>query len=158
MGVFPSALAWSLRGLGVLAFVLTLSRLRRPGALPAPRRPDAASWRTYQVSVLLMVLALSVGARLLTLAGQAPLVVLWVVFAVGAHFYPFAQAFGAAVFRQLAFMMVGTAALFASLFALGWEAAPAVGAVVAGAVMLWYSAGLGQPPGAQPDTASGARG
>lgn len=149
VGTFPAALAWTLRGLGVLAFFLVIYRLRQPGALPAGRRPDAASWRTYQMSVGLMLLAIPLGARLLTGAGQAPLVVLWVVLVVGAHFYPFAQAFGAPVFRRLAFMLLGTAVVFAGLFGLGWGAAPAAGAAVAGAALMWSSAGLAAGQGAR---------
>ena len=144
-GGLPAPWPWLLRGLGALAFAWALFRLSQPGTLPSGRRPDARSWRMYLLSVGLMTLAIPLGARALNLSGYGRYTVLWVVLVVGLHFFPFASAFGAPVFRSVAAGLVAAALLGAGLTALGLPWGPAAGAVAAGFVLLAYSGGLGQP-------------
>lgn len=143
-GGLPDPWPWLLQGLSVLVFIWTLLRLRQPGALPSGQRPDARSWRTYMVSVGLMLLAFPLGARLLNMYDFAELVVLWIVLVVGLHFFPFAQAFGTPVFRNVAASLVAAALVGMGLALLGVAWGPAAGAVAAGFALLGYSGGLGQ--------------
>lgn len=143
-GGLPGPWPTVLRALAGAALVWTLWRLSRPGTLPSGTRPDARSWRTYQISVGLMLLAFPLGARLLSLAERPELTVLWVVLVVGAHFYPFAGAFGAPVFRAVATALVLTALLGLGLTLAGLNWAPAAAAVAAGFVLLAFSGGAGQ--------------
>ncbi|MDO4263977.1 MAG: hypothetical protein Q4C67_07255 [Deinococcus sp.] len=144
-GSLPGPWPWLLRGLGALAFVWVLVRLRQPGGLKAGRRPDARSWHAYVLSVGLMLLAFPLGARALSLSGHAEYILPWVVLVVGLHFFPFASAFGAPVFRGVAAGLVAAALLGAGLTALGLPWGAAAGAVAAGFILLAYSGGLGQP-------------
>jgi len=139
-GQLPGAVSWLVRLLGLLAFLFTLRQLPHWRA-GTQSRPAARAWRLYQVSVLLMLLALPLGARGLTAAGWPDLIILWVIAVVGAHFYPFAGAFHAPVFRRLAGALVAVALLGTVGWALPWPLAPAVAAVVAGFVLLAFSAG-----------------
>lgn len=144
-GSLPSIWPWLLRGLGALAFAWALFRLTQSGTLPSGRRPDARSWRMYLLSVGLMVLAFPLGARALNLSGHAEYILPWVVLVVGLHFFPFASAFGAPIFRSVAAGLVAAALLGAGLTALGLPWGAAAGAVAAGFILLAYSGGLGQP-------------
>ncbi|WP_189643354.1 hypothetical protein [Deinococcus piscis] len=143
-GSLPSVWPWLLRGLGVLAFAWALLRLTRPGTFPSGRRPDARSWRMYMLSVGLMVLAFPLGARALSLSGHVEYILSWVVLVVGLHFFPFASAFSAPIFRSVAAGLVAAALLGVGLTALGLPWGPAAGAVAAGFILLAYSGGLGQ--------------
>lgn len=132
-GPLPAATVW--RTLGVLAFaavVVLLLRLR----VPRPPEPARGAARVYAVSVAAEVVAIPLGARALAALDRSDLVLPWVVLVVGVHFWPFARAFHAPVFRWLALALVVTAlAGGAAVVADVPDAGPASG-VAAGFVLV----------------------
>lgn len=144
-GGLPGPWSWVVQGLGAALFGLTLGRLRRPDVFPAGPRPSAQAWRVYGLSVGLMVLSFPLGAWALRRAGLEEAMVLWVIFVVGLHFWPFARAFGAPVFRPLAWSLAAVALVGLGAALAGWAWAPAGAAVLAGSLLLSFSGGwLGQ--------------
>jgi hypothetical protein len=86
--------------------------------------------------VSLGALSIPIGAYLLNSVLHVPqLTVLCVVGVVGAHFLPFAGAFGAPVFQTLAWTLMVLAALGAALTLTVWPTAPGMVAVLAGFVL-----------------------
>ncbi|MFY0407451.1 DUF6609 family protein [Solicola sp. PLA-1-18] len=106
--------------------------------------PGARAVRTYGWSVIAMVVAIVVGARLLAVADQTRLVPVWVVATVGLHFVPFARAFGQPLFLRLAAALVLVAVVGALAELAGVPDAVPWVAVVAGAVLLASSASPGR--------------
>ncbi len=139
-GTLPAQFAAPVRGLGALAFAFVLWRavLKPPHTIPATP-PSPGAWRVYWNCVLAGALAIPIGANLLNRV-LPQLTVLWVVFVVGAHFLPFARAFTAPVFTPLAWTLMGLAAAGAALTLTVWPAAPGSVAVLAGFVLLGFSA------------------
>lgn len=137
---FPTDVGWLVRFLGVLAFGLVLwQAFRTPKRGKAPNRPSPAAWRTFAISVALMWVAIPLGANLLSQQFNLPqLIVLWVVFMVGAHFLPFASVFTAPLFVSLAWTLMGLAAVGVVLTLTVWPTAPSVMAVLAGFVLLGF--------------------
>jgi hypothetical protein len=138
-GALPSSLVLPVRVLGVVVFCIVLWRavLRTPRSHPSEAPPSPAAWRVYWSSVSLGALSIPIGANLLNTILHLPqLTVLWVVFVVGAHFLPFAAAFGAPVFQTLAWTLMGLAAAGATLTLTVWPTAPGMVAVLAGFVLL----------------------
>jgi hypothetical protein len=86
------------------------------------------------------VLAIVFGARIIgTVLGRPQLVVLWVVFVVGAHFLPFTNAFRAPLFRPLAWTLIGLA-MVGTIVALVVDAIAApIAAILAGVALLAFS-------------------
>ena len=132
-GPLPATTAW--RTLGVLAsaaVVVLLLRLR----VPRPPQPARGAARVYALSVAAEVVAIPLGARVLGALDRSDLVLPWVVLVVGVHFWPFARAFHAPVFRWLAVALVAPAlAGGAAVLADVPEAGPASG-VAAGFVLV----------------------
>ncbi len=136
----PAALL--LRVLAVVTFVAVIwfAVLRAPKVDQAP--PSRAALRTYGLCILGMLVALFLGARVLSgLLDRPHAVVPWVVLVVGAHFLPFAGAFGLPIFRLLAVSLVvlGLAGLVLTLSSNsatveGWTG------VAAGFVLLLFAA------------------
>lgn len=137
----PLPWSWLLPALGAAAFLAALVRLRRPDALPAGTRPSRQAWRVYGLSVGLMILAFPLGAWALRRAGLPEVTILWVILVVGLHFWPFARAFQAPVFRPLAVSLTGVALAGIGAALAGWPWAPASAAVLAGFVLLGFSGG-----------------
>jgi hypothetical protein len=115
----------------------------RTRADPAGPRPPAQAWRTYWICVAFEVLAIPVGAQVLARVVQRPeLTLVWVVFILGVHFLPFARAFRAPVFNALGLSLIGIAVVGAVVTLLTSAVAAAVTGVVAGFVLLGFSAGF----------------
>src|SRR5690625_425759 len=113
--------------------------IRGPRILQAP--PSRSALRTYGISVTAMILAIPLGAQVITNVLNAPeAVLIWVIFVVGVHFIPFASVFRLPVFYWLAGGMIAIAAggaafalVAASALAAEWAA------VAAGFVLLYFS-------------------
>lgn len=137
-GALPAAMV--LRVVGVAGFVAVLFVvLRAPDtARPAPSR---SALRIYAACVVGEVVAIPVGAAVISNAAHEPTaVVAWVVVVVGVHFGPFAKAFALPMFGWLAGVLcaLGVAGLGLA-FAVDAVFAAAA-AVVAGYVLLVFSA------------------
>ncbi|KQP66391.1 hypothetical protein ASF47_00830 [Nocardioides sp. Leaf285] len=132
-----AATTW-LRAAAVALLVLTVgaalvARRGRGGGGAAPPR---SALRTYGWSVTLMAVAIVVGARAWVALDLEAVVLPWVVLVVGAHFLPFARAFGAPVFTRLGglLVLVGGAGAVAAGLGVG-DAAPVAG-LLAGLALL----------------------
>ncbi|KQQ41898.1 hypothetical protein ASF50_13500 [Nocardioides sp. Leaf307] len=132
-----AATTW-LRAAAVALLVLTVgaalvARRGRGGGGAAPPR---SAVRTYGWSVTLMAVAIVVGARAWVALDLEAVVLPWVVLVVGAHFLPFARAFGAPVFTRLGglLVLVGGAGAVAAGLGVG-DAAPVAG-LLAGLALL----------------------
>jgi hypothetical protein len=107
--------------------------------------PDTGSWsgsvKAYWLAVAAEAVAIPVGAVVLhRIMGTSDLVVLWVVFVVGAHFLP-AKAFGVGRYAELGATLMLVAVVFSVLRLVGHiESAPATGGVLAGLSLLAFSA------------------
>lgn len=107
--------------------------------------PDTGSWsgsvKAYWLAVSAEAVAIPVGPVVLhRIMGTSDLVVLWVVFVVGAHFLP-AKAFGVGRYAELGVTLVLIAVVFTVLRLVGHiESAPATGGVLAGLSLLAFSA------------------
>jgi hypothetical protein len=111
----------------------------------AHARPVSAagsrSVRAYWLAVAAEAVAIPVGAiALRRINGNSDLVVLWVVFVVGAHFIP-AKAFGIGRYAELGAGLMGIAIVFGIFRLVGHiDSAPAIGGVLAGLSLLAFSA------------------
>ncbi|MER5261715.1 hypothetical protein ABTZ99_06485 [Actinosynnema sp. NPDC002837] len=107
------------------------------GLPPGGGRSDSPFGKGYGIAVLLMLIGIFAGSRLLAHLDLAQATPAWVLFAVGAHFAPFAKLFGANRYLLLAALLCGTAALTVVLGAAGlewaWRLVPGFG----GAAVLW---------------------
>ena len=139
-GAVPASLVWRVAALAAFAAVLWFVVVR--GRAVDPVAPSRSALRTYGFSVVAMVVAIPVGARVVSNVLDRPhAVVVWVVFVVGAHFWPFARAFDLPVFRWLSLSLVAIAVVGA-IPALGSDSATAAGwtGVAAGFALLIFSA------------------
>lgn len=134
----PLTPIWWAFGVAGFVGVIWFAVLRGPMTVQQP--PTRAALRTYGFAVLAMMIAIVAGARVLNALDRSNAVVPWVVLVVGAHFLPFAGAFGVAVFRLLALSLilvavVGGVATFIhdSATTAGWTG------VVAGFVLLLFA-------------------
>lgn len=139
-GAVPASLVWRIVGTVAFATVVWFVVVRRPELTQAP--PRRAALRTYGLSVVAMLVALPAGAAVISNVLDKPNAVLvWVVFVVGAHFLPLASAFHLPVFRWLSLSLVTVSVVGAvPALALNSETAAGWTAVVAGFVLLWFSA------------------
>ncbi len=135
----PLTPVWWVLAVAGFAGVIWFTVLHGPIVTQQP--PPRAAIRTYGLAVLAMVLAIVVGARVLGFIDRPNAVVPWVVLAVGAHFLPFAGAFGLPIFRLLAISLIAVAVvggiatlLHDSATAAGWTG------VLAGFVLLLFAA------------------
>lgn len=139
-GAVPAPLVWRTASAVAFVAIIWIVVLRGPAVDQAP--PSRKALRTYGVSVVAMVVAIPVGAAIITnVLGQPNAVLVWVVFVVGAHFLPFARAFELPVFGWLALSLIVVAALGAGL-SLTFDPAAAAGwtGVAAGFVLLFFAA------------------
>jgi hypothetical protein len=144
-----------LRVLGVvvvLAFLGWTIRLVRRGTdlPPGGGSGDSPFGRQYGVVVAVMVVAIVGGSRVLSSVIDRPdAVAAWVLFCVGAHFFPFAKIFGSRRFVLLAGLLCGVSVLAVALGASGltwaWLAVPGFG----GALVLWAIAAAGLSEGSK---------
>lgn len=130
-GIAGSAL-WQVAAVVAFAAVVAAAARSRVSAPP----PAPTALRTYGACVLAEVVAIPVGARVLTALDQPDLVLCWVVLVVGVHFGPFARAFDAPVFLPLAIALVLLALGGGALVLAGVDDAQLATGVVAGFVLL----------------------
>ncbi|MGE2723306.1 GNAT family N-acetyltransferase [Mycolicibacterium pulveris] len=125
----------------IAGVALAIAAVARMLLSRAPEENWSGSARTYWVAVAVEVAAIPVGATILTrVLDQPDLVVVWVVFVVGAHFLP-ARAFGIGRYAELGFVLMLLALISTAGYLIadiGW--APAAGAVLAGAALLGFAA------------------
>lgn len=109
-------------------------------ATPGPRT-WSGSVKAYWLAVAAEAVAIPVGAGVLhRVMGTSDLVVLWVVFVVGAHFLP-AKAFGVGRYAELGVALMLIAVVFSVLRLAGHiDSAPSAGGVLAGLSLLAFSA------------------
>ncbi len=139
-GAVPLSLVWGVLAAIAFAAVTWFVVLRGPDAVWPP--PSQAALRTYAISVAAMIVAIPVGATIVSNAfGKPDVVPVWVVFVVGAHFHPFAGAFQMPVFRWLSGALV-VDSVVGAFAALTFDDATAAGwtGVVAGFLLLAFSA------------------
>lgn len=150
---FADPLAMTVRVLGVLAFLATIwfGVIRAPEGIGEPPSPTAM--RTYNFAVLFEVIAIFGGAAILNALDLSDLVLPWVVVVVGAHFLPFANVFRAPQFLPLAWLLVAVGLLGGAATLLVDEVAGPATGVVAGFVLLGFSAAgaRGQAPDQEGD-------
>lgn len=138
-GAVPGAVVW--RVAAVLAFLAIIWFVVIRGPKVQQAQPTRAAVRIYGIAVVAMVVAIPVGAKVLTALDRPNAVPVWVVFAVGAHFLPFSRAFQLPTFRWLALTMILVAVAGAipmvsndNATAAGWAG------VAAGFVLFFFSA------------------
>lgn len=152
-GAVTASLLWRIAAAVAFAAVIWFVVLRGPDVEPEP--PSREALRTYGISVVAMVVAIPVGARILSDVLDKPNAVLvWVVFVVGAHFLPFAHAFRLPVFRWLAASLI-VVSIIGVVPTLASNSATAAGGtgVAAGFVLLLFS-GIGPRLSRTPTTKS----
>ncbi len=141
-GAVPASLVWRIAAAVAFAAIAWFVALRGPEIDQTP--PSRAAIRTYWTSVAALVVAIPIGATVISQVLHKPNAVLvWVVFVVGMHFVPFSRAFGLAVFGWLSVSLIVVAAVGAvptlshnSAVAAGWTG------LGAGFVLLFF-AGVG---------------
>ncbi|MEO7070706.1 MAG: hypothetical protein ABI131_09475 [Nostocoides sp.] len=139
-GTVPAPLLWRLVATSGFVAIIWFVVLR--GAEVDPVSPSRAALRTYGISVAAMVVAIPLGATIITNVLDRPNAVLvWVVFVVGVHFLPFAHAFHLPVFHWLSASLVAVSVV-GTVPALTSDSATAAGrtGVAAGFVLLLFSA------------------
>jgi hypothetical protein len=139
-GGLPGPLPLIVRIAGAAAFALVLwSVIRRQ--VPAGEPPSRGALRVYWICVAAEVVAIPLGASLINnVLDQPDLTVCWVVLVLGAHFLPFARAFDAPVFTPLGWILIGLAIAGGALTLATSAVAAAATAVLAGVVLLLFSA------------------
>jgi len=135
----PGALVWRIAGSVAFAAVVWFVA-RGPQLTPPP--PSREALRTYGFSVVAMLVALPVGAGIISNVLDKPdAVLVWVVFVVGAHFLPFARAFHLSVFLWLSLSLIVVSVVGAvPALALDSETAAGWTAIAVGFVLLGFSA------------------
>lgn len=139
-GAVPDSLIWRIAAVAAFAAIIWFVVLC--GGAVAAEPPSRTALRTYGFSVVAMVVAIPVGARVISNVLDRPNVVLvWVVFVVGVHFLPFAQAFHLSVFRWLSASLV-MVSIIGAVPALASNSATAAGwtGVGAGFILMFFSA------------------
>ncbi len=139
-GSVPAPLLWPIVATVGFVAIMWFVVLRGPKVDQVP--PTSSALRTYGLSVAVMVVAIPLGASIITNLLDRPHAVLaWVVFVVGVHFLPFAHVFRLPIFRWLAGSMIVVAVVGAvptlgsdSVVAAGWTG------VSAGFMLLFFSA------------------
>lgn len=138
-GAVPWSSVWRIAAVFAATAIVWFVVVKGPAVAHEPARREAI--RTYGFAVTGMVVAIVLGASIITNVIEAPdTVPIWVVFCVGAHFWPFASAFALPVFRVLAAALMLVALIGAVVVPFtpdnvtaGWTA------VVAGFTLLAFS-------------------
>ncbi|MDN5762630.1 MAG: hypothetical protein L0H41_09985 [Microlunatus sp.] len=139
-GSVPGSLIWRIAAAVAFGAIIWFVVLRGPEIDQVP--PSRAALRTYGISVVAMGVAIPVGATVINNVFDQPnAVVVWVVFVVGAHFWPFAHTFALPVFRWLSVSLI-IVAIIGAVPTLAANSAAAAGwtGIVAGFVLLLFSA------------------
>lgn len=139
-GAVPASMVWRIAAVVGFVAIAWFVVLRGPEVAGVP--PGRAALRTYAISVTAMVVAIPVGATVISNVFDRPNAVLvWVVFVVGVHFLPLARAFRLPVFGWLSasLVVVSVVGAIATLACGGTIAAGWTG-VTAGFVLLIFSA------------------
>jgi hypothetical protein len=139
-GALPASFAWRIAAVVGFVAIAWFVVLRGPKVDQVP--PSRMALRVYAISVIAMVVAIPLGATIITNVFSRPNAVLtWVVFVVGAHFLPFARAFQLPVFRWLSASLVIVSVIGAvATLVSGSAVAAAWTGVTAGFVLLLFSA------------------
>lgn len=119
-----------------LALVVLWSLYVRPTSLGELREPSRTALLVYGCCVVGELAAIAIGTRLLTSLGHPDLRPALIAGVVGAHFVPFAWAFGERMFRLLGLALVVLGALGLVAGYVGVTHAAEAAAVLAGLVML----------------------
>lgn len=141
-GAVPASILWRIAAAVTFVAIIWFVVLQGPQAEQVP--PSREAMRAYGISVVAMVVAIPVGARILSNVLDKPNAVLvWVVFVVGAHFLPFAHAFHLPVFRWLSLSAsLVVVSIIGAVPTLATNSATAAGwtGVAAGFVLSFFSA------------------
>jgi hypothetical protein len=138
LGPVMAALAWAVAL--VLAVTALIGHYAHPVALGPLARPRPAALAVYSGCVVAEVALIAAGSTALTAAGRGELRPALIALVVGFHFLPFAWAFGERMFRGLGAALAAIGAAGLGLGALGVLRAAEASAVVAGLVLLAFSA------------------
>lgn len=139
-GDVPGSVVW--RIVSAVAFIAIIYFVVVRGPRVEQPRPSRSGIRIYALCVVAMIVAIPVGAAILTRVLNQPQVVTpWVVFVVGAHFWTFASVFRLPLLRWLAVSMI-VVAVIGAIVTLRLQSAEAAGwtGVAAGFVMLFFAA------------------
>lgn len=136
----PGSSMWRIAAMLAAAAIVWFVIVKGPAVSHEPASREAIG--TYGFAVTAMVVSIVLGASVITNVLEAPdTVPIWVVFCVGAHFWPFASTFALPVFRALAAALMLVALVGAIVVPFtpddttsGWTA------VVAGFILLAFSA------------------
>ncbi|GAA2023347.1 hypothetical protein GCM10009756_11560 [Pseudokineococcus marinus] len=134
LGTGVTILACAAGAIGVL--VALLAHYVRPSALGPLSRPRPVALVVYGACVVGELALIAVGSRALDAVGQGDLRPSLIAAVVGAHFLPFAWAFGEAMFFTLGGVVAGLGVVGLVLGALGLPAAAEAFAVLAGLAMI----------------------
>jgi hypothetical protein len=138
-GALPGALVWRLAAVVAFLAIGWFVVVRGPQVDAEP--PSRAALRIYLISVAAMVVGIVAGAYIIRAVLHRPdAVLVWVVFVVGLHFLPFAQAFRLPVFRWLSVSLVAVALVGFVGLAVSGEVAASWTGVAAGVLLLLFSA------------------
>jgi hypothetical protein len=146
----PGGMQAALRGLGVVACigVVALTMLRRGGNLRSGPSLGVRTWLVYWAMVVFELLVLRVGSSALIQADHAELCIALSALIVGAHFLPFAKAFGFSDFKPLAWALIALGLIGGGLSLVVGSGAGVVVAgvagVLSGVVMFAFSLRLGR--------------
>jgi hypothetical protein len=139
-GELPGQWAAAVRIIGIFAVLAALRFGLVRGDPSDASVPDRRSLRVYWAAVIAEVIAIPLGALVITKVFERPEhVVLWVVLVVGVHFLP-ARVFGFPAVTHLGLAMIAIAVIGTTgALAIESIAAP-IAAVITGFVMLAFSA------------------
>lgn len=142
----PAAVAWSLRGLAVIAFAAILfSVWKRSGVHPISERAGHRAnpfGRRYWLVVAAEVVALFGGLRVLTGPLDHPEGgVAWVSFVVGVHFFALAKVFAAPFFNWLgtALTVCGVLGLMLTFSGASAASIAIVAGIIPGGILLGFA-------------------
>ena len=157
-GLLPPSLVWPVRIFGVLVFLAVLwyavLRVWRP---EPPRRRRRNSLRTYYILLGLLLVAVPAGIWLFQQVLPVPALILpWLVVLVGVHFFVFASAFAVPLYERLGAVLMAIGVVGGAVVLQFSPSASGLTGVVAGFVLLVFSAaavpaGKGEVTGATPD-------
>ncbi len=139
-GTVPASLVWRVVAIAGFVAIIWFVVLRGPEI--DQLSPDREALRTYAMAVTAMVVAIPVGASIISNRLDRPNAVLvWVVFVVGAHFLPFAHAFQLPIFYWLSASLI-LVSLIGALPTLASNSVSAAGwtGVIAGFVLMLFAA------------------
>jgi hypothetical protein len=157
-GLLPPALIWPVRIFGLLVFLAVLwYAVLRVGTPVPSRHPRRSSLRTYYICLGLLLGAVPAGIWLFQQVLPVPALILpWLVVLVGVHFFVFAWAFGVPLYERMGAVLMAIGVVGGAVVLQFSPSASGLTAVVAGFVLLVFSAatvppGKGEVTGQTPD-------